>query len=309
MPRTRIGWGALPLAAVFLGGCGSSWTIPNDVLSTLSLAWYYPDVDGDGWGDPGGEPEQLASPDVGGGLTATNDRDCAADDDQITGQIGAICPDDLAFGGTVSGVSYPGDGTAEYVMTHGGDAPTPSASLAETDCGLWGSTVASETLPFGAGQLASIQVAVELDPLAEIAQRDGAFAGWIGIGWSTGDPEQGEWVWVDGSDKGSIQAEFNWCAGSPPSPYSLFPFAVLNPDDPNQAAVIAADLPGKRLALVWAPDATEWCLGLPTDAIGPSVPWTEGAYTVDNAHMVCERPYLDPAAFVSKPAPADAPAP
>jgi hypothetical protein len=184
-----------------------------------------------------------------------------------------------------------------------------SASLAETDCGLWGSTVASETLPFGAGQLASIQVAVELDPLAEIAQRDGAFAGWIGIGWSTGDPEQGEWVWVDGSDKGSIQAEFNWCAGSPPSPYSLFPFAVLNPDDPNQAAVIAADLPGKRLALVWAPDATEWCLGLPTDAVGPSVPWTEGAYTVDNAHMVCERPYLDPAAFVSKPAPADAPAP
>ena len=180
MPRTRIGWGALPLAAVFLGGCGSSWTIPNDVLSTLSLAWYYPDVDGDGWGDPGGEPEQLASPDVGGGLTATNDRDCAADDDQITGQIGAICPDDLAFGGTVSGVSYPGDGTAEYVMTHGGDAPTTSASLAETDCGLWGSTVASEILPFGAGQLASIQVAVELDPLAEIAQRDGAFAGWIG---------------------------------------------------------------------------------------------------------------------------------
>jgi hypothetical protein len=284
-------------SAAALGGCGSSWSIDSGIIKALAKQYYYPDADADGWGDPGSTPQLLDAADDAHGLTATNDRDCAVDDDQITGLIGQLCPGDFAGGSQSVGVSYPG--AEEYAATHGSGEVTRVLPAMQA-CTGWGAQIEADGITPAFGHLATFSSSADLGPLQAEIEADGAFAAWIGILWSTDDPTSGNWVWEDDTAPSSIETEFSWCNGSAPSPYDLFPFAVLNPDAPEQAAVIAEDLPFKRLALVWRAGATDWCLGIPTDALADAAP-AGAPYTVDDAHVVCERPYPDPAQYLSNP--------
>ncbi len=316
---------ALVLGPVGLGGCGSTWNIEGNIDGLLR-DWFYLDSDADGWGDPETEPQLLSEADLTGGFTSLNDRDCDAADDQVTGRIGALCPDGISGGGDYAGVSYPG--ASEYATTHGAGAPATRSVLASGDCAMWGAPIDTEDIVASPGQLATMQTVGELDPLLPIVQADAVYAAWVGVVWEYTDTiavtadsdagtvdaavaeiETGDWAWEDGSDANSIRQAFSWCTGAPPSPFDLFPYTSVNPNDPKQLVVIKQDLPTRRLALVWQDSATEWCLGVPTDAVSdaPGLEWSVDAYTKDTAHVLCERSYPDPASYTSKP-PADAPA-
>lgn len=316
---------AMALGPIWLGGCGSSWNIGDD-LSGFEREWFYLDSDADGWGDPGTAPQELAQADIAGGYTSRNDRDCDPDDEQITGRIGGLCPDGISGGGDYAGVSYPG--ASEYATTHGAGAPTTRSVLASGDCAMWGAPIDAGEIVAAPGQLATLQAAGELDPLLPVVQGDAVYAAWVGIVWQYEDTvavtadsdastvdaavaeiEAGDWAWEDGSDANSIRQSFAWCTGAPPSPFDLFPYTSVNPNDPKQLVVIKEDLPTRRLALVWQDSATEWCLGVPTDAVSdaPGLEWSAEAYTTDTAHVLCERTWPDPALYTSKPT-SDAPA-
>ncbi len=295
-----------PLIIAVLSGCGSSWSLEAGALDAQYKSWFYPDADEDGYGDSGSAPQLLQEADVAAGFTSPNDRDCDPDDDQVTGKIGFVCPQNLSFdaSGTVTsaGVSYPG--ASEYAITRADGAELVNVTKATLACASWGSTAEIEGVEASFGQLATFASAVDLDvpALQGVVESDGAFAGWLGIQWSGADPDDGSWVWIDDTPATTVQTEFEWCGGVEPSPYDFFPYALLNPEDPEIAADIAEDLPNVRLALIWDAGAGDWCLGSPTSAIDAQIPWTAG-YGYDAAHMVCERAWPDPGNYLSQPPP------
>ncbi|MBA2321338.1 MAG: hypothetical protein H0V89_09295 [Deltaproteobacteria bacterium] len=298
----RLGLLLVPLLFGVLPGCGSSWTLSEGGVEDLLKSWFYPDGDGDGWGDPDGAPQQLSGPDQAAGFTSTNNRDCDGDDDQVTGKIGFVCPSSLSFdaSGTITsaGVSYPG--ASEYAITRAEGAELVNVTKATLACASWGTTAEIAEVTPSFGQLATFSSASDLDPLAATVQADGAFAGWVGVKWSTDDPDDGDWVWIDDTPANTVQSEFDWCGDDEPSPYDFFPYALLNLDDPDIAADIADDLPNVRLALIWEAAESDWCLGHPSAAVDAQVGWTSG-YNYDAAHVVCERSWPDPLLYLSQP--------
>lgn len=281
---------------VTVAGCGSSWQIrENSVLEVgcVERAWYV-DADGDGWGDGASTPEVGCEPPDVRHLTAANGRDCDDQSPTITGRTGAACPDGLlagpvAFRGLVHGAS-------EYVVLHGEGTPVARFTVAESSCAGWSGAdpVDGAWIPRGGlvtfgsqAERAALQTAVE-----ETVGAGGAWAGFVGIRWE-GDLAGGDWSWVDDSNDALIDA-IGWCDDRPLRPQDFFP--GLDPEDPERAPGLVAELPHLRPALVLRDGG--WCLGLPDDAGPPYTRW--------EAHFVCERPAPDPGAYDERVPPDDA---
>jgi len=296
-------------STLLLSGCGSWWTLRegDSVQGGCVERQYFPDADGDGWGDPASEPTVLCQADANAGLTATNARDCDDNDVSVTGKVGQNCPVNLAPADpdatepvNAAGVVF---AEREFAFTYGQDF-TVDLSNGESSCELWGVTP-SVGIPGVAGLATFVSQAelAELQGAVEAGLEPGqVFAGRVGIGWSGSDltePLQGEWVFVDGLDSGLIESALSWCNGEP-SPVDFFP--SLNLGVPEHKTAMEAALPELRLSLVLREDAT-WCLGLSEDAVpeselanvidGEPIPGVVESFLwvayLDGSHTICSR--------------------
>lgn len=303
-----------------LASCGSSWDIrKGDTLPIgCDVSYFYADGDGDGWGDPDSEPQELCQADVEQGLTASNGRDCDDANPSITGIVGTVCP---AYMLSVDGGVLPHDGLifdeAEFAYLYGADAPVVRHQSAIEACQAWGAEDAEGSTNLGTlatfvsqAEVAEAQSAIEVS----IAGGSGVHATFIGIGWDgpSADPDDGQWAWVDNAADGGqandtlITQAFSWCGGVAPIPGDFFP--LLNTSDPNHVPAINAQLDLLRLAMV-LDESGNWCLGLPWQAI-PSQILDEieqgtadfndpvvadvSRYSTSDAHILCKRPRPDP---------------
>lgn len=299
---------------VVLAACGSSWQIRKDEVLEIGCPekYFYPDADGDGWGDASAEPVASCEPLREQDLTAANGRDCDDGDPTITGRVGAICPEGLlASSSTISfgGVLF---ADQEFVFVHGGSTPVASYAMATTSCQEWSGSdlVDDDWVP--RGSLATFNALAELvavqDELEAQVQAGtfGVFAGYVGIGWE-GGLQTGAWSWLDDSGDNLIN-QIPWCSGAL-KPADFFP--RLNPDDPEHIPALEEAMGALRLALV-LPENGNWCLGMPRDAIpvdirqqldddtadlSDPVVAAFARYTRTEGHFVCERPKPDPSRY------------
>ncbi len=276
----------VPLIA--MAGCGSYWDIRagEDLpIGCANLLNYYLDVDGDGWGQAGA-PTPLCEPDVAEGLTASNDLDCDDDDNQITGQVGSLCPEDLDPEGTSC---YAGllRGDSEFLVTCG-SSPTQRYSIAESRCHAWSGQETEEGVPGHRG-LAQLESEVEVFDvvawLEDLPEVQPGFAVFVDLRWD-GDLDSGSWRWPDGSSPDSIAP----CGGSEPGVDDFYP--ALVPGDPNAEPTLEEHKDEVRLALVW--DGTSWCRGTPDEG-------DAAIYDHQSAHYLCERPRPDLSQYEERP--------
>lgn len=314
--------GATALVVAF-AGCTSSYRAVGDdqtqgwFPTDCPKALYFEDADDDGWGTGTGKElcgpgEPTGSDDTGSaGFTAVNDLDCNDDDGAVTGQLGALCPQDfLAFDATPHVGALAGD--SEFVAAledAGGDRVHPPVlpATASFTCHAWGDydwrlyTVDPLTgeidtagsgieTGFAAGGLATFENAAEVSAVTNAIEptlADGqGWAGWIGLVW---DDEVEDWVWeehvrvIDGVEVDASQ-------DGDPFDYRQIPFCnPSNPPDPvNKSGQT-------RLALVRPADpSSSWCLGLASDAGLEFEPVPDGEdprTEVDDRHayFLCER--------------------
>lgn len=276
-----------------LGSCASNWKLREGaVLETdCELFLFYPDRDGDGWGDPEANAEALCRANAELQLTASNGRDC--DDDpaghgaSITGLVGANCPDEVAWANPeeYAGVVF---GESEYFFTWGEENAQSRFTQAEIGCELWSAT---DEAGDGTGGLATFDTTSDLNAVTEVIRASVGtepFAAYVGIGWTgpiDADPATA-WGWTDGTPSDNISALFTFCDDNqPPTPSAFYPNLALV--DPEHAAGIADELPKLRIALVKRGNG--FCLGTPFDAVDPT---DTGLFTPGNlaeANLICER--------------------
>jgi hypothetical protein len=278
-------------AVVGLAGCGSYWDLRKGESLAVGCAGqlnWYPDADGDQWGDPGSTPTPSCVPDEAHGLTASNDLDCDDSDPDITGKAGAICPSQMVDGAAtcVAGVRQ---GGSEYVATCD-ETPLTEFAQAEQDCAAWAGTETPEAVANGRDGhrgLAALKTEFESNSIQDwLAPRIGGTptAIWTDLRWS-GTLDDGQWQW----DDGSLPTYLAPCGGVEPKPADFWPELV--PGVPESDAAVEAHLGDVRLALVF--DGTGWCRGVPTAA--------GSAYGPRTAYTLCERPSPDLADYESAP--------
>lgn len=301
-----------PTAALLMGtGCASSWGLTNgEVIQNCKKLFYYMDADGDGWGDPNSERQEVCASrvDVESGITARNALDCDDADPTVTGRIDALCPNEL-----VTEIEYePGTGDpsdwyvtargsdTELVAT-GGSTPAGYPLAAEAACFYWGGSLAKLSSGDDKGNmLASIE-----------ATLDGTetYAAWVAILWDyteTGDAAwggTGKFRWmepVDMDPEGVIP-------GAPAENFPELSGAGENITWCGDEPPVEVDAEGnayeqqwlKRVALVGTPDcggSYRWCYGSPEYATAyVNQTACEGGvslasdYDWSKAHMICER--------------------
>lgn len=298
-----------PAAALLMGtGCASSWGLTDlGDIAQCKTKFYYMDADGDGWGDPAIEREEICSEnvDVESGWTARNGLDCDDADDGVTGRIDALCPHEL-----VTEIEYePGTGDpsdwyvtargpeTELVAT-GGSTPAGYPLAAEAACFYWGGSLAKLTAGEDKGNVLS---AIE-------ATLDGSetYAAWVAILWDydLSSPSGADWGakgnfrWMEPEDMdpegtlpGAASENFpelvgtgesiTWCSDVPPVEVHLQD-GELNGVTWKKGDAYS-DQWLKRVALVGTPDgggSYRWCYGSPEFA---------SDYDWSQAHMICER--------------------
>ncbi|MBX2799818.1 MAG: hypothetical protein KTR31_19220 [Myxococcales bacterium] len=281
------------IAVSFAAGCGSYWdlrkgdTLP---LGCANLLNYYLDVDGDGWGQQGSLPTPLCEPDPDQGLTASNHLDCDDENPDITGRVGAVCPEDLEDGGAAcfDGLVF---GDSEFVVTCG-DSSVQRYSVAEDRCHAWAGTQTSSLPEQDEGQrgLATLeadfeQVQVLEDWLESIEDVGPGFAVFVDLRWQ-GDLQTGGWAWPSGV----VPEELPACGGEEPTVADFFPSLI--PGDPNAVDTLEAGIEEVRLALILTGNG--WCRGTPDDG-------GDLRYDHQQAHYLCERPRPDLAHFEERP--------
>ncbi|MEQ1564702.1 MAG: hypothetical protein ABMA64_03605 [Myxococcota bacterium] len=278
------------LALLPLAGCWSYWDLREGEELEIGCAGYlynwYPDADGDRWGDPGSVPTPSCAPDEANGLTASNDLDCDDNDATITGKTAAICPSQMA-GGLASCVRGVRQGQSEYVLTCE-DTPMIPFAQGEQDCLAWAGWETPESVeldPEGHHGLASLDTDFEYNTLvAWLDEQVGSIptAVWVDVRWS-GDLQTGGWAWPDGTAPTFVPA----CGGIEASPADFWPDLV--PGLPESDAALTEHLDEVRLALVF--DGSGWCRGVPsTIGLEPR-----------EAHVLCERPSPNLAQFGDDP--------
>lgn len=301
-----------PALLVLSMGCGSSWQIRKDVVLEVGCAEkaFYPDADGDGWGDAASEPVASCNPPEGGGVTASNGRDCDDTKKSITGRVGAMCPEGLVASDepiAFEGVVY---ASSEFVFLYGEETPALRFTSATTACQDWSGADLADGLWVPRGDLATFDSQAELaevqDAIEGALESGEVYAGFVGIGWE-GDLQSGAWSWTDDASDAVIDI-LPWCAGEP-LPEDFFP--NLNPADPEHAPGLEDELENVRVALVLE-ESGSWCLGMPLDAVPAAVrdeleagsadltdPYYAGmaALTYTDGHLVCERQTPDPANY------------
>lgn len=214
------------LSPLLAAGCFSTWELQNAEQVDACERWYFFDGDGDGWGDRSTEPEWSCEANVESQFTSRNNRDCDDATDEITGQTGSICPDNLTIGDTE--YLTPSLGASEFVAVYG-LSDTTWGDDAQDSCGPWGwgGSLATFSSPEEAATVSSA-----LDAVLEPGE---PYAGFIGI-----QADGAGWSWAD--DSGPIP-ESSFCDGFVPDVDSF---------DPTWT----------RIALV-RPIGQPWCLGLP----------------------------------------------
>jgi len=195
----------VPLILLFgLAGClSSTWDLPDvggPGAGYVDRA-YYPDADGDGWGDDL-ELTMMSRADDTEGMVRNN-RDCDDGDATVTGFIGALCPDTLVLDDEPTEVVGILTSDRDFVAVHP-SAPVEHPVPAEVACRWWGLV----------GHLATFSDMAEFglvrDRLDEAADGE-PYAVWIGL---ASDGEQ--WGWTDDTDPGVIDA-IGWCDAVPPN--------------------------------------------------------------------------------------------
>jgi hypothetical protein len=278
-----IGAAGLVLGLGTVAGCVSYWDLRRGEElpygCTGELLWF-PDADADEWGDPGTSGEPSCGPITDQGRTASNALDCDDSDPGITGRVGSICPDQMAFlqGGTpcVEGIQV---GNSELVATCGGSPPVfPDPAAA--DCGHWSSwdtSLGSDApQPINLG-LAALETEPESNAVTTwLAEAGEPRAVWVDLRW-VGSIESGTWQWPDGTAPTWIPA----CGAQEPVPADFFPHLVAG--TPEGDATLQDSLRYVRLALIF--DGTSWCRGVPPEAYDEATDTTFAA-----AHALCERP-------------------
>lgn len=280
--------GALLVSLLTLAGCGSYWDLRKGEELSIGCAGllnWYPDADGDHWGDPGSSPTPRCGPDADNQLTASNARDCDDVDPGITGRVGSLCPSQMfsylneAGSSCVAGVQ---SGDSEFVVTCEG-SPLAGSTLARQECEAWAGWVTPEAAEQGtAGQhgLASLQTDFEYaDVVAwlETVAAGQPMAVWVDLQWTGAiDTASGSWEWPDNGGTAP-----NWippCDGVEIGPVDFWPGLQLGV--PESDVTLEESLPDLREALVY--DGSSWCRGTPDVAGEPFGPRT--------ALALCERP-------------------
>jgi len=266
-----------------LAGCGSSWTIRvgEEVSVGCPLYNFYPDADGDGWGDGSVEPVQACEPDNKQGITARNGLDCDETDETITGKVAPLCPgminDDYA------GVVFEG---SEFAIVYGEADAANTSVQAEFLCENWAEVDADGRRM---GGLATFDSAAELqDVTDEVESRvgDSVYVGFVGLAWDGTSNEDGSWQWTSEDADGSlIESQLNWCGGTAPAPLDGNGYYVSG--NPEHAASANVLIETARLALIYD-GAGDWCLGFPQEALEPDAAMAE-IYASNNAHFICQR--------------------
>lgn len=299
-----------PVAALMMGtGCASSWGLTNaDVLQNCKTKYYYMDADGDGWGDPNSERQEICDRDVDvdSGVTARNALDCDDADASVTGRIDALCPHEL-----VTEIEYepgtgdPSDwyvtarGTETELVATGGNTPTGYPLAAEAACFYWGGSLAKLSSGDDKGNLLA---AIE-------ASLDGteSYAAWVAIMWDfeatdSQSPNwggQGAFRWMEPEDmdpNGSLPGApaenfpeltgsgetITWCGDT--APVEVYPESYEDSNEeayPNVGDAYEQQWL-KRVALVGTAEggSYRWCYGSPD--FGDDYDWS-------SAHMICER--------------------
>jgi len=235
---------------------------------------YFFDDDGDGWGiEDDAHPRQLrCQPDLDAGFVSRNARDCDDNDDQVTGMVGAICPQDMTIGDTTF-VGFVG-GESEYIAVLD---PTPASFPfeASSSCEFWGYWDENDSAGAWLATFNSLNEVSELQTLVEEAGHE-TYAAFLGI-----DHDGSAWGWQD--DASLSLTDISPCGGVLPD--------VNDVDDYQQ------------LALVRPEGGGEWCLGTPADAGSyahdeiPETGLSPDYYAPLYGHYICERPLPDSEAF------------
>jgi hypothetical protein len=280
--------GALLVSFLSLAGCGSYWDIRKGEELSIGCAGllnWYPDADGDQWGDPGSAPTPRCGPDQEKQLTASNALDCDDADVGITGRVGALCPGEMFTGADPEGsrcVAGTRSGESEFVTTCEG-SPLVGFTMARQDCEAWAGWITPEAAEQGAvGQhgLASLQTEFEFAAVTEwletVANGE-PIAVWVDLQWTgTIDSSSGAWQWPDNG--GTLP---NWvppCGDTDVGPVDFWPDLVVGL--PESDTTLEESLDEVRQALIY--DGTEWCRGVP-DALGTP-------FGPREAFALCERP-------------------
>jgi hypothetical protein len=272
-----------------VAGCGSYWDLRKGeelAIGCAGLLNFYPDADGDRWGDPGSTPTPACAPDEANGLTASNDLDCDDADPSITGLAGAICPQDM-LGGEATCLVGLREGNSEFVGTCG-ESPQVAFGQASQDCQAWAGWETPEAIEQGrTGHrgLASLETEFEYNEIEDwlTAELGGApTAVWVDLRWE-GTVTTGQWVWPDGSAPTFVPP----CGGIEAAPGDFWPELV--PGLPESDEALSQHLDEVRQALVF--DGTGWCRGVPTAA----------GLEPRQAHVLCERPSPDLADYQMAP--------
>lgn len=271
----------LPIATAGLAGCVSYWDIRKGeelVIGCAGELLWFPDADGDQWGDPDstGKPGCTAFEDEG--LTANNALDCDPSDPSITGQTGAICPNEIAssLGGSECVVGRQ-QGNSEFVSSCG-ESPLLPPLAARQECEEWSGwdTSLDPGAPALNRGLAALETDAEYNAVIEwltAAAGGEPRAIWIDLRWS-GSVQSGEWQWPDGT----LPTYIPPCGGVEIEPGDFYPDLV--PGLPESDETLEEHLPDLRAALVY--NGNTWCRGIPNlsdDIDGPR-----------SAHVLCERP-------------------
>lgn len=265
-------------AALALAGCGSYWDLRKGEsldVGCAGLKNFYPDADGDKWGEPDSIPTQACTADEAAGLTASNDLDCDDDDEGITGRAGAICPTQMV-GGLATCVEGLRQGGSEFVGTCG-ETPLVAFGQAAQDCQAWAGWETPEAVDegrVGHRGLASLETDFEFNGVTDwIEQQVGSVptAVWVDLRWS-GSVTDGSWAWPDGSAPTLVAP----CGGDETLPGDFWPELVPGVGGADDS--LEAHLDEVRAALVW--NGTAWCRGVP-DFVGNAP---------REAYALCERP-------------------
>lgn len=284
----RSGSLLLLAATAALTGCDSSWDYYN-VPTGCSLELFFADGDGDLWGDPATDPQLECTPPVG--FEATNDRDCDDGDALVTGRIGSICPDQLAFDPDNVGATttYTGKifGQSEFVVVQ---PPTVEVwpAAAEDACGPygWGGVTprpAQGVTDLTEGHLATISTQANLSEM--LADADDVYAAWVGFRPANGSP-----AWDAGW--GYYDSTGTWIAAS--EGISL-PFCNCVPAtaDADTCADVYETTNIRYLAVVnkYGGNGAR-CLGTPDEALSGDM--SDPDYATLYGHFICERPIPEP---------------
>jgi hypothetical protein len=272
-----------------LAGCGSYWDLRKGEsldVGCAGLLNFYPDADGDKWGEPGSIATQSCTADVKAGLTASNDLDCDDSDPGITGKAAAICPQQMVLG-LATCVQGTRQGESEFVGTCG-ETPRVDFDDALQDCQAWAGWETPEAVDAGmVGHrgLAALETEFEYNEISDwLTAQAGTeqVALWVDLRW-TGTVSEGAWQWPDGTEPTFVPP----CEGAEATPGDFWP--DLLPGDGKGDDAVATHLDEVREALVF--DGTAWCRGVPT-LIG---------WQPREGYALCERPSPDLVAYEDSP--------